>query len=59
MHNLHYFSPQNVTYFIMLSFLVHKIFSFYIKGMPEFQNWSCCVECGTSSVSLQRNTVLY
>ena len=25
--------PQNVVYFLMLSFLVHKIFTFYINGM--------------------------
>ena len=25
--------PQNVMYFLMLSFLVHKIFTFYINGV--------------------------
>ena len=25
--------PQNVVYFLMLSFLVHKIFTFYINGV--------------------------
>jgi len=36
MHSLHYFSGQNAMYFIMLTFLVHKIFTFYIKGMLKF-----------------------
>jgi len=58
MHNLHYFSEQNAMYFIMLTFLVHKIFPFYIKGMLKFRNWSWYVECRNSSVSLLRNTVL-
>jgi hypothetical protein len=31
------FSPQNALYFIMLSFLVHKIFTFYIKGVQKFK----------------------
>jgi hypothetical protein len=25
--------PQNVVYFLMLSFLVHKIFTFYVNGV--------------------------
>jgi len=25
--------PQNVTYFLILPFLVHKIFTFYINGV--------------------------
>ena len=36
LHNLH-FSPQNDVYFIMLSFLVGKIFKFYIKSVPKFK----------------------
>jgi len=28
-----YSSPQNVVYFLMLHFLVHKIFTFYINGV--------------------------
>ena len=29
--------PQNVMYFIMLPFLVHKIFIFYINGALKFK----------------------
>jgi len=32
-----FISPQNVVYFLMLSFLVHKIFTFYIKGVLNFK----------------------
>jgi len=29
--------PQNVMYFIMLHFLVHKLFAFYINGVLQFK----------------------
>jgi hypothetical protein len=30
--------PKNVMYFIMLSLLVHKIFTFYIKDAIKFKS---------------------
>jgi len=35
--SLFLFSPQNVMYFITLSLLVHKIFTFYIKDTLKFK----------------------
>jgi hypothetical protein len=37
LHNLGFFAPQNATYFIMLSFLIHKILMFYIKNEQKFK----------------------
>jgi hypothetical protein len=37
LHNVCFFLPQNALYFIMLSFLVHKIFMFYIKCALTFK----------------------
>jgi hypothetical protein len=35
LHTLH-FSLQNAVYFIMLTFLVHVLFTFYIQGVLNF-----------------------
>jgi len=32
-----FISPQNVVYFIILTSLVHKIFTVYINGVPKFK----------------------
>jgi hypothetical protein len=32
-----FLSPQNAVYFIMLTCLVHKLFTFYIKGAIKFK----------------------
>jgi hypothetical protein len=32
-----FFSPQNAVYFMMLYFLVHKMFNFHIKGALKFE----------------------
>jgi hypothetical protein len=37
MQYLHFFALQNDVYLIMLSFLVHKIFMFYIKSALKFR----------------------